>query len=66
MLQLFESHAGVLSQSQFELFLLPYLSMIASKVKERLGEAAVPMVGVSPAKVPLLITRISFFVYPLL
>ena len=36
MLQVFESHAGLLGRSLFMEFCLPYLQQIAHKVKERL------------------------------
>ncbi|KAI3386951.1 hypothetical protein SNEBB_004136 [Seison nebaliae] len=47
MLQVFESHAGLLDFQQFLRFSLPYLRIIPKKVKERLREmnvAAVPMI----------------------
>ena len=48
MLQVFESHAGLLGHSLFVEFCLPYLKQIASKVKERLRASnltPVPMVS---------------------
>lgn len=48
MLQVFESHAGLLGKRQFMEFSLPYLQQIASKVKERLkakDTTPVPMVS---------------------
>ena len=44
LLQVFESHAGILGSGQFQTFCIPYLEMIANTVKERLKEKAVPMV----------------------
>lgn len=38
MLQLFESHAGLLCKELFDQFSLPYLKRIASEVKSRLGD----------------------------
>ncbi|CAK8672768.1 unnamed protein product [Clavelina lepadiformis] len=46
LLQLFESHAGILGAKTFNEFSLPYLKLIASKVKSKLsdaGHATVPM-----------------------
>ncbi|KAK3727874.1 hypothetical protein QZH41_010602 [Actinostola sp. cb2023] len=43
-LQVFESHAGLLGYNAFLLYSLPYLKQIAEKVKARLGPDAVPMV----------------------
>ncbi|KAF9984094.1 Uroporphyrinogen decarboxylase in heme biosynthesis [Mortierella antarctica] len=43
MLQVFESWGGELSPHDFELFSLPYLAQIVSRVKATLGEDAVPM-----------------------
>eukprot|EP00117_Sycon_ciliatum_P046996 scpid59736/ scgid33610/ Uroporphyrinogen decarboxylase len=43
MLQVFESHAGILTISQFRQFALPFISAIARRVKEALGDEAVPM-----------------------
>jgi len=48
LLQVFDSHAGVLSETQFNEFALPCLLQIASKVKERLrkdGHDVVPMIA---------------------
>lgn len=45
MIQVFESHAGILGPAQFETFCIPYLERIASVLKERLKEKAVPMVS---------------------
>lgn len=48
MLQVFESHAGLLGRGLFMEFCLPYLKQIASKVKERLAAknlTPVPMVS---------------------
>ncbi|EDO36098.1 predicted protein [Nematostella vectensis] len=42
-LQVFESHGGLLGHDMFMLFSLPYLRQIAEKVKEKLGPDAVPM-----------------------
>ena len=47
LLQVFESHAGILGPDQFDKFCLPYLSQIAQKLKARLqekGQSTVPMV----------------------
>ena len=47
LLQVFESHAGILGPDQFDQFCLPYLSQIAQKLKARLqekGQPTVPMV----------------------
>ncbi len=44
LLQVFESHAGILGPVQFQTFCIPYLETIARTVKERLNEKAVPMV----------------------
>nr|QIZ30869.1 uroporphyrinogen decarboxylase-like protein [Halisarca dujardinii] len=43
-LQVFDSHAGILGSHLFSTFSLPYLEKIASKVKATLKEQAVPMV----------------------
>jgi len=43
MLQVFESNAEPLGKKMFEFFALPYLKQIATGVKEKLGEKAVPM-----------------------
>ncbi|KAG0259181.1 Uroporphyrinogen decarboxylase in heme biosynthesis [Actinomortierella ambigua] len=43
MLQVFDSWGGELGPHDFELFSLPYLTQIASRVKATLGEDAVPM-----------------------
>ena len=48
MLQVFESHAGLLGHALFTEFSLPYLEQIATKLKERIREkklTPVPMVG---------------------
>ena len=45
LLQVFESHAGILGPDQFETFCIPYLEKIAKVLKERLKERAVPMVS---------------------
>ena len=48
LLQVFESHAGLLGSGLFLEFCLPYLKQIARKVKERLKEKGltpVPMVS---------------------
>ncbi len=42
MLQVFESHAGLLGAHQFSEFCLPYLTQIAEKLKERLKKHNVP------------------------
>ena len=47
LLQVFESHAGILGPEQFEQYCLPYLTQIAQKLKTRLqqkNEASIPMV----------------------
>ena len=44
MLQVFESHAEILGYDTFTLCSLPYLKQIAEKVKDKLGNDAVPMV----------------------
>ena len=45
MLQVFDSHAGALSEDFFNKFCLPYIKEIAIKVKSRLGsKLAVPMI----------------------
>ena len=49
MVQLFESHAGILGPHLFYKFALPYIRFISKKVKEVLTEKGVehvPMVGV--------------------
>lgn len=48
MLQVFDSHAGILGPDQFREFSLPYLEQIARRLKARLQEKGltpVPMVG---------------------
>ena len=48
MLQVFESHAGLLGPALFSSFSLPYLRQIAAKVKDRLREKGletVPLVS---------------------
>ena len=48
LLQVFESHAGILGPDQFDQFCLPYLNQIARKLKDRLqqkNEQIVPMVS---------------------
>ena len=45
LLQVFESHAGILGPILFETFCLPYLEMISKTLKERLKDKAVPMVN---------------------
>ena len=45
MVQVFESHAEILSQKSFSLYSLPYLREIATRVKAELGDDAVPMVS---------------------
>ena len=48
LLQVFESHAGILAPDQFQSFSLPYLEKIAKGVKSKLKEkglAVVPMVS---------------------
>jgi len=48
MVQLFESHAGILGPNLFMKFAYPYIKFIAKKVREVLatkGVACVPMVG---------------------
>lgn len=45
MLQVFESHAGILGPELFAAFSLPYLEKVAKEVKRVLGDQAVPMVG---------------------
>ncbi|XP_031558364.1 uroporphyrinogen decarboxylase-like [Actinia tenebrosa] len=42
-LQVFESHAGILGYDTFMLYSFPYLKQIAERVKEKLGPDAVPM-----------------------
>ena len=44
LLQVFESHAGILGPDQFDQFCLPYLSQIAEKLKARLEEKDQPTV----------------------
>lgn len=44
LVQVFESHAGILGPVQFESFCIPYLETIAKTLKERLKEKAVPMI----------------------
>jgi uroporphyrinogen decarboxylase len=44
LLQVFESHAGLLGPAQFSMFCLPYLEMIARTLKERLRDQSVPMI----------------------
>ena len=44
LVQVFESHAGLLGQDQFHEFCLPYLRQIVAKTKARLKEKHVPMV----------------------
>ncbi len=47
LLQVFESHAGILGEDSFREFVLPYLRDIARRVKEgqrALGRSPVPMV----------------------
>lgn len=45
MVQVFESHAGILGPEMFAAFSLPYLEKVATEVKKALGDDAVPMVG---------------------
>ena len=45
MVQVFESHAGILGPEMFATFSLPYLEKVAAEVKKVLGDDAVPMVG---------------------
>ena len=45
LVQVFESHAGLLGPEQFSKFCLPYLETIARTLKGRLQENAVPMVS---------------------
>ena len=42
LLQVFESHAGILGPQQFGQFSLPYLKQIAGRVKARLREKKLP------------------------
>ena len=42
LLQVFESHAGILGPEQFGQFSLPYLKQIAGRVKARLREKKLP------------------------
>lgn len=44
LLQVFESHAGLLGREQFLQFALPYLKQIACKVKAKLSEKGLPAV----------------------
>ena len=44
LLQVFESHAGILGPEQFSQFSLPYLTQIAQKLKARLQEKSIPAV----------------------
>ena len=47
LLQVFESHAGILGPGEFDRFCLPYLTQIAQKLKERFkqnNQETVPMV----------------------
>lgn len=44
LLQVFESHAGLLDADLFSKFCIPYLSTIVKNVKDQLKEDAVPMV----------------------
>ena len=44
LLQVFESHAGILSPSSFANFALPYLEQIASRVKDGLTQQGLPPV----------------------
>ena len=44
LLQVFESHAGLLGPQQFRAFSLHYLQQIATKLRARLGGSCVPMV----------------------
>jgi len=44
LLQVFDSHAGEVPEDKFNEFCLPYLTQIASGVKERLGSRMVPMI----------------------
>lgn len=46
MVQVFESHAGILGPELFATFSLPYLEKVAKEVKRALGDEAVPMVCV--------------------
>ena len=50
MLQVFESHAEILGYDTFTLCSLPYLKQIAEKVKDKLGNDAVPMVRILEMK----------------
>lgn len=45
MVQVFDSHAGLLGQELFAVFSLPYLEKVATEVKKALGDKAVPMVS---------------------
>lgn len=47
LLQVFESHGGLLSAESFAIYCSPYLSQIAQRVKERLTKNKVPMVQVT-------------------
>ena len=44
MVQLFESHAGVLDHSLFVKFALPYIRVISKRVREKLKERNLPSV----------------------
>ena len=46
MLQVFESHAGLLGSEQFMEFSLPYLKQIATRLKAKLKEKGLPVVPV--------------------
>ena len=46
MLQVFESHAGLLGREQFLQFALPYLKQIASGLRTKLSDRGLPVVPV--------------------
>lgn len=43
LLQVFESHAGILGPETFSKFCLPYLEQICKTLKQRLNDKSVPM-----------------------